>query len=244
MNGYFFTACTTRHQPNLGPSRTGCYSLIVCADSAEEAQKRFEEGLCAQPEGDIPITTQINRVVGAQFIDKLLTEKESVPIDWPQVARQAQSDLESIPADDFEQGYWVDVNALVGPSSDLEALRADLPEDIRSGLNWAEDKQSFFLLSVLTPPPPLPETGDESEADAADAEEPPEETADVNAAQSAFGLDESDAEFPELVAKEAAVLIRARNSAVAAWLWRKYAADSQLAGHQIRIDPWFGVAGH
>jgi tetratricopeptide (TPR) repeat protein len=239
MNGYFFTASATRHLPNLGPSRTGCQSLIVCADSAEAAQKQFEAWLCAQPEGEIPMTTRINRVVAAQFVDKLLTEKEPVPIDWPQVARQAQSDLESIPADNFEQGYWVDVNALVAASPDLEALRADLPEDIRSGLNWAEDKQSFFLLSVLTPPPPLPDPGDEPEADAADAGQPVEETA----GGSAFGLDESEAEFPELAAKEAAVLIRARNAAVAAWLWRKYAADSQLAGHQIRIDPWFGLAG-
>jgi len=243
MNGYFFTASTTRHLPNLGPSRTGCHSLIVCGDSAEEAQKRFEELLCAQPEGESPMTTQINRVVAAQFIDKLLTEKEAVPIDWAQVASQAQSDLESIPADNFEQGYWVDVNAIVGASPSLEALRADLPEDIRSGLNWAEDKQSFFLLSVLTPPPPLPEPGEEPEAEPADAEQPAEETAEETAGGSAFGLDESEAEFPELAAKEAAVLIRARNSAVAAWLWRQYAADSPLAGNQIRIDPWFGVAG-
>ena len=153
MNGYFFTASATRsqvHPDGVAPGRTGCQSLIVCAGNAEEAQKRFEEWLCAQPEGEYPVRTQIHKIVAAQFIDQLLTEKESVPMDWPQIAKQAQTDLESIPVDDFEQGYWVDVNAVIGPSPSLEALRADLPEDVRSGLNWAEDKQSFFLLSVLT----------------------------------------------------------------------------------------------
>ena len=242
MNGYFFAASFTRHLVNLGPVRTACHSLIVCAENAPEAQQRFEECLRVQPEGESPMTTQINRVVAAQFMDQLLTEKEPVPIDWPQVAAQALSDLESIPADDFEQGYWVDVNALVGPSPDLEALRADLPEDIRSGLNWAEDKQSFFLLSVLRPPPPPPpEPGEEpaAEADPAAAAQSPGE----NAAGSAFGLGESESDFPELAAKEAAVLIRARNSVVAAWLWRKQAAETPLAGNQIRMDPWFGIAG-
>jgi hypothetical protein len=133
----------------------------------------------------------------------------------------------------------VDVNAVIGLSPTLEALRQDLPEEVRSGLNWAEDKQSFFLLSVLSPPPPPPETGDEPEADAAEAAQSAEEIA----GGSAFGLDESEADFPELAGKEAAALIRARNSAVAAWLWRKYAAETELAGNPIRIDPWFGVMG-
>jgi len=243
MNGYFFAASTSRFHLDhgaYGPGRTGCQSLIVCAGNAEEARKRFEEWLCAQPEGQGTVRTQINKMVAAQFIDQLLTEKQAVPIDWPQIAKQAQSDLESIPVDDFEQGYWVDVNAVIGPSPSLEALRQDLPEDVRSGLNWAEDKQSFFLLSVLSPPPPPPsDSGEEPEADVADAAPSPQETA----AGSAFGLDESEADFPELAGKEAAALIRARNSAVAAWLWRKYAAGTQLAGNPIRIDPWFGVMG-
>ncbi len=243
MNGYFFTASATRsqiHEGEVGLGRTGCQSLIVCAGSAEEAQKRFEQWLGAQPEGESPVRTQIHKIVAAQFIDQLLTEKETVPIDWPQIARQAQLDLESIPVDDFEQGYWVDVNAVIGPSLNLEALREDLPDEVRSGLNWAEDKQSFFLLSVLSPPPPPPpEPGEDQEAGAAEASP----TAGETAAGSAFGLDESEADFPELAAKEAAALIRARNSAVAAWLWRKYAADTPFAGNQIRIDPWFGVIG-
>ena len=241
MNGYFFTASVTRSvfhgADNLGPGRPGCHNLIVCADNPEEARKRFEEWLCAQPEGESRVHTQINRIVAAPFIDQLLTEKELVPMDWPQIARAAQSDLESIPADAFEQGYWVDVNAVVGPSFSLEELREDLPEDIGSGLNWAEDKQFFFLLSVLSPPPPPPEPEDEPEEDTHD------DAQSEAAGEPAIEVLEPEADFPELVEKEVAVLIRARNSAVAAWLWRKYAADTKLAANQIRIDPWCGVLG-
>jgi hypothetical protein len=239
MNGYFFTASVTRSQ-HLGPERTVCTCSIVCADNADAARKRFEELLRAQPEGEIPTRTQINKLVAAQFVEQLLTETGFVPMDWARIAREAQANLESISADDFEQGYWVDVNAVLQPSSDIEALRADLPEDIGSGLNWAGDKQFLFLLSVLSPPPPAPpESWEEPEAGAAEAGQPAEETA----GESAFGLVDPEADFPELAAKEAAALIRARNSAVAAWLWRKYAAETELAGNPIRIDPWFGVMG-
>jgi len=41
--------------------------------------------------------------------------------------------------------------------------------------------------------------------------------------------------------KEAAALIEARNSVVAAWLWRRFAADTPLAANHIRIDPWCGA---
>jgi hypothetical protein len=174
------------------------------------------------------------------FVDQLLTETESAPIDWPQIAKQAQADLESIPADDFDQGYWVDVNALCPASASLEALRRDLPEDVCSGLNWAEDKQFFFLLSVLTPPPPpAPEFAEEPEVGASDGAEPAEATG----GEPDFGLAELEADFPVLADKEVAVLIRARNAAVAAWLWRNYAANTKLAGLTIRIDPWCGGVG-
>ncbi len=241
MNGYFFTASIVRFPgANLGPARTLCHNLIVCANDAAEARQYFEKWICAQPEGESQIQTRINRVVAAQFVDQLLTEKESVPIDWPQIARQAQLDMESVPADNFEQGYWLDVNAVTSTSPTLEALSGDLPEDVRSGLNWAEDKQFFYLFSILSPPPPPPpEPGDEPEAEASDAAQPAEEADDG----AAFDPGDSDGDFPELVDKEAAVLIRARNSAVAARLWRKFAADTPLAGNQIRIDPWCGLAG-
>ncbi|MGA2543324.1 MAG: tetratricopeptide repeat protein [Verrucomicrobiota bacterium] len=241
MNAYLLAASFTRSQPalvNLGLRRSSCASTIVCADNVEEAQKRFEAWLWAPPAEGSPVDILIHKVVAAPFVDQLLTETKSVPLDWPQIAMQAQSDLESTPADDFEQGYWVDVNAVLPPSISLDDLRHDLPEDISSGLNWAEDKQFFFLLSVLSPPPPPPpEPWEEPEAGHADGAETPEEAAD----ESAPAPGEADADFPELAGKEAAALIRARNSAVAAWLWRNYAADTKLAGNQIRIDPWCGV---
>jgi hypothetical protein len=239
MNGYFIAASITRSQ-TLGPVSSTCLNSIVCAASAEEARKRFEEALCAQPEGESPIQTQIHKMAAAPFVDQVLTEKEAVPIDWPQIAKQALMDLESIPADDFDLGYWVDVNVLCQPSASLETLRRDLPEDIRSGLNWAEDKQFFFLLSVLTPPPPPPpEFAEEPEAGAPDAAP----SADETAGQSAFEHAELEADFPVLADKEVAVLIRARNAVVAAWLWRNYAANTKLAANPIRIDPWCGGVG-
>ncbi len=251
MNAYLLTASVSRSQlrtVSLGGGQsansmrdwTSCNSSIVCADTADAARKRFEEGLRAQPEGESPIETHINRIVAAPFLDQLLTETASVPIDWPQMAKQIQSDLESIPADDFEQGYWVDANAVLRPRASLEALRQGLPEDIRSGLNWAEDKQFFFLLSVLSPPPPPPpEFADEPERAAPDPAQSPPEPAEETASAAA----EPEADFPELAGKEAAVLIRARNAAVALWLWRKHAVNTKLAGLQVRMDPCCFVVG-
>jgi hypothetical protein len=238
MNGYLLAAGITRSQP-LGPTRGTCISSIVLAGDADEARKRFEECLRAQPEGENPVQTQIHKMTVTPFVGQLLTETESIPIDWPQIAKQAQADMESIPADDFDQGYWVDVNAVCRPGASLDALRQGLPEEIRSGLNWAEDKQFFFLLSALCPPPPPPEFEEDPEAGAPDAAQPADETG----AEPVFGAAELEADFPELADKEAAVLIRARNAAVAGWLWRNYAANTKLAGNPIRIDPWCGGLG-
>jgi hypothetical protein len=215
--------------------------LILIADTADQAQARFEAWLCTQPEGGNPVETEINRIVGAQFYEQLLTETGPAPIDWRQVAEQGCSDVDAIPVDDFEQGYWVDVNTVVSPGSNLDALRQNLPEDVSSGLNWSEAKQFFFLLSVLSPSSvPAPEPTAESETEAPDATQPMQDSPGVFTT----GAGGESADFPEMANKEAAVLIRARNSVVAAWLWRKYFADTPLAANQIRIDPWCGVMGH
>src|ERR1039458_3557892 len=202
MNAYLLTANITRSQPHLadlGLRRSSCASTIVCADNAEEAKKRFEEWLSAPPAEGGPVDIHIHKMVVAPFVDQLLKETESIPLDWPQIAMQARSDLESTPADDSEQGYWVDVNAVLPPSTNLEDLRRDLPEDISSGLNWAEDKQFFFLLSVLSPPPPPPaEPWEEPEAEHSDGVETSEEAAD----ESAPVMGEGEADFPELAGQE------------------------------------------
>jgi len=65
-------------------------------------------------------------------------------MDWPQVSQQINDVLQATAVDDFEQGYWVDVNQTVPAakiSFDVESLKRDLPEDIRSGLNWSPEKQ-------------------------------------------------------------------------------------------------------
>lgn len=237
MNGYFFTASTTRSRSrptvvsggqteDLWETWNSWDSTIVCADNADQAQKLFEEGLYQQLKGE----TTINKIVGAQLLGQLLTERGPAPIDWPQIVKQAQLDLEATADGDLESGFWLDVNEVIPPGFNLEASGGNLPEDIRSGLNWSEDKQFFFLLSVLSPPPPPPESSDESEDEARAAEQTSDEAALASIRT-------------QLADKEAAALIRARNSAIAAWLWRKYSADTKLAGNKIRIDQLCGVAG-
>jgi len=50
-------------------------------------------------------------------------------------------------------------------------------------------------------------------------------------------LDDAVAALPEMRDKEAAALVESGNSVVAAWLWRKFAADTRLAPNEIQIDP-------
>jgi hypothetical protein len=141
------------------------------------------------------------------------------------VAQQVNDLLQATPVDDFDQGYWVDINQAVPPeksSDDAESLKRDLPEDIRSGLNWSPEKKFFFLVSVLSPRP---------------APVHPDDLATDNAADAQPDLDGCVAALPALRNKEAAALVAARNSVVAAWLWRKYAADTRLAANEIKIDP-------
>ncbi len=251
MNAYLFTALTTRSQvrPTTGRSGTtnalqtwdGCESLIVFGDSPDEAQKRFETGLHATPEGENPAEVAIRKIAAAQFVDQLFTESGPAPLDWPKILEQVEAQTENTPVDDFEQGYWVDVEQLVRPeklSFSAGTLQSDLPEDIRSGLNWSADKQFLFVLSVLSPLAPPPPPLDEPETDDADLADPTDENLEKS---EPVGIGELYETFPQALDKEAAALIRARNSAVAAWLWRRYAATTRLAVNSIRIDPWCGA---
>ena len=253
MNAYLFTAIATRSQlrPNstrYGPSQAiqtsdGCSSLVVFGESPDEGQKQFEAWSRATPEGESPVEVVIRKIAAAQFVDQLFTESGCVPLDWPKILRQVQAQLESIPVDDFEQGYWVDVDQVVRPeklSFSAGTLQSDLPEDIRSGLNWSADKQFFFILSVLSPPAPPPALMDEPETEDTDQAESSGENSEPF---EPIGIGELYGTFPQALDKEAAALIRARNSAVAAWLWRRYAANTPLATNSIRIDPWCGAIG-
>ena len=181
-------------------------------------------------------TLEIKKVVAAQLIDQLLTESGSNPLDWQQVSQRIYDALQTTAADDFEQGYWVDINQAVPPgkiSFDIESLKRDLAEDIRSGLNWSPAKQFFFLVSVFSPGPTPVIPADEPESNGPDGSH----ADDQNDSDEKPDLDEVVAALPELREKEAAALVEARNSVVAAWLWRKHAADTRLSLNEIQIAP-------
>ena len=253
MNAYLFTAVATRSQvrPTMGRSGAAnviqtwdsCASQIVFGDSPDEAQRRFETWLRTTAEGENPADIQIRKIAAAPFVDQLFTESGSAPIVWPEILKQVESQLESTPVDDFEHGYWVDVDRVVRPeklSFSAGTLQSEVPEDIRSGLNWSPDKKFIFLLSVLSPLAPQAEPLDESETDTSDAVESSDEDAEKS---ELIGIGELYGTFPQALDKEAVALIQARNSVVAAWLWRRCAANTPLAANAIRIDPWCGAIG-
>jgi hypothetical protein len=247
MNAYLFTAGLTQSQVRPSPGRGGqmvdslriwdsCMSAIIYGGDPEQAQKRFEAWCRRTPEGENPVEMEIKKVGAAQFVDQLLAESGGKPLDWPQISRQVNDILQATAVDDFEQGYWVDINQAVPPgkiSFDVESLKRDLPEDIRSGLNWSPDKKFFFLLSVLSPRPLPVIPADEWESNAPNRDDADDENEDDEKTD----LDEAVAALPEMRDKDAAALVEARNSVVAAWLWRKYAAGTRLAPNEIQITP-------
>lgn len=249
MNAYLFSAgCTTTQiTPTLSrggmtvnqpQTWDGCTSAIIYGGDAEQAQKRFEDWLTDAPDAEQQSRTEIKRLVAAQFVDQLLTETGNEPLDWLQLTQQMIDVAEDTAADNFEQGYWVDINQTLPPgkiSSDIESLQRDLPEDVRSGLNWSPDQKFFFLLSVLSPLSIPGNLADPAQA-APDADPADETEADEKAP-----LEVGVVSLPEMRDKEAAALVQARNSVVAAWLWRKYASDTRLALHEIHVSPPCGL---
>ncbi len=248
MNGYLFTAGLTQSQVRPNPDRGGqmvdrlltwdtCVSAIIYGGDAEQAQKRFEAWCRLAPDGENPVEMDIKKLVAAQFVDDLLTESGGQPLDWPRTSQQINDILQATPVDDFEQGYWVDVNQAVPPgkiSFDVGSSKRDLPEDIRSGLNWSSDKQFFFLVSVLSPRPSPVIPADDLESDTPDHDDVDDENEDRDEKPE---LDGFVATLPEMRDKEAAALVKARNSVVAAWLWRKFAVNTRLAANEIQITP-------
>jgi hypothetical protein len=248
MNGYLFTAGLTQSQIRPTPGKGGqlvdrlltgdtCVSAIIYGGDAEQAQKRFEAWCRLTPAEKTPVEMDIKKVVAAQFVDQLLTESGGKLLDWPQISRQVNDILQATPVDDFEQGYWVDLNEAMPAgkiSFDVGSLKRDLPEDIRSGLNWSPDKKFFFLLSVLSPRPLPAIPADDLESNAPDRDDADDENVGDD---EKTDLDEAIAALPEMRDKEAAALVEARNSVVAVWLWRKFAANTRLAPNEIQIDP-------
>src|ERR1017187_8701568 len=185
MNAYLFTGWFRWMQNQESYSKYGrsnriqtldsCFSMIVYAGTAEAGQARFEAWLLTPNEAENTGPRKIEKVVGTRFVDQLFTESGSVPIDWAQIAGQADAAVQATTADDSEHRYWADVNQLVRPkklSPDIESLRKSLPDDVCSGLNWSEQKKFFFVLSVLSPPPPPSELLDEQQVESSEPEEP------------------------------------------------------------------------
>ena len=249
MNAYFFTAAITisqvvevsdsRGQTQLQPRTWENHeNAVVLGDRADVAQNEFEGWLEARSRGENPSEIQISRVLAAQFVDQLFTEAGPASVDWAKIREEADATLQTIPLDDFEQGYWADVNQLVPPgniSADVASLEQNLPEDIRSGVNWSPDKKFFYIVCALSLPLSLGRP-----AVAAETGAPVETEADV---ESSVPDDELSPESPpleiaDLLDRESAALVVARNSVIAAWLWRKFAAETPLAANPIYIAPW------
>jgi hypothetical protein len=246
MNAYLFSAGCTTMAVGPAPGRggqtvntpqiwDGCSSGIVCGGDAEQARKRFEAWVCQPPSAEKPNETTIKKIVAAQLIADLLTESGPQPPDLPELGRQMTDPDKCVPADDFEQGYWVDINQALPPgkiSFDVDSLKRDLAEDIRSGLNWSPDKQFLFLVTVLSPlaPPPVPADEPETAVEAGSLEDEAGPDPDAD-------LDVYVTSLPEMRDKETAALVKARNSVVAAWLCRKYAANTRVAANELYISP-------
>lgn len=250
MSAFLFSGSVSQVRPSdcgdckskgYAPTVDFCQSLIVHAPTLEVAQSAFESRLLRPDGQENPLQTEITKVVAAPFMEQLLGESGPVPIDWSKIWEQMQASSDNLPVDDFEQGDWVDVDQAIDPEhlpADIESLQNGLPEDVRSGLNWSPDKQFFFIISALKPHVLAPEFADAPEDGS--AEEPTDTQAD-DCDESQSETPDRAAEFPELEEKEAAGLVQARNSAVAAWLWRRNTAGTPLALHRIRVDPWCGA---
>ena len=240
MSAFLFTAGVTQSQMRLarGPGQTGetlqmwetCLSAIVFGGELEQAQAAFEAWCVQSPEGEKPIETKIKKLVAAEFLQQMLTETGNQPLDWPRIPQKVEDMVSAHAVDDFEQGYWVEVNTAVPAGITCEsipALQQNVPEEIGSGLNWSHDKQFLFVLTVLSlHSPELEERFDLEETDDSVLQDENDLEPD---------LDRGTAILPELRDKEAAALIEARNSVVAAWLWRRFAATTALAQNEIRI---------
>lgn len=208
--------------------------VIVFSPSPEDARNLFENEMRKPAEEEKhPREITIRKVSIAPIGGQLLTESGNVPLTWSKILEKSDALLQSTPVDDFEQGYWVDANTVV-PSDKISfsvgTLESSVPDDVRSGLNWSADKQFFFLLHVLSPPVPPPPPAYEQEGDPVESETPDEPSPEE--------IEEMNVTLSETVA-----VIQARNSVAAAWLWRKYAANTPWNNLAIRITPLCGTIG-
>jgi hypothetical protein len=251
--GYLFTAGVTVTQ--MRPSATvragkslqswdSCMSAIIYGADLARAQQAFEDWCHGSNEGEDPAQTEIKKIVAAQVLDQLLTESGREELDLSQfptrvlesISTTQPEDAGELESPDLQEGYWVDINQVIRPECarlEMESLKRGLPEDISSGLNWSPDRKFIFLVSSLSPPPVVTYPLEELAETKSDSREAAEE--DQN--DSELALEETTASMPELREKEAAALIEARNSVVAAWLWWRYAENTGLVLNELLVSP-------
>jgi len=239
MEAYLFSGWTS--QLRHGHWEDGCSTMIVYGGSEAAAKETFEKAVAHNGEG-IPIEGhRLDRLHLAPVLPDMITEYGAVPLDWEKTSREAD-DQASVNATESteEQGYWVNCDETVIPGAlppSIDALQQSLPREVHSGLNWHPAKKFFFILSVLNPPaaPEMPPDDEGMEAD----------TDFIDVADSAGAVrwvaENRDRPFIELVDRELAVIIHARNSVIAAWLWRTQVAGTPRAEMGIRIEPWCGA---
>jgi hypothetical protein len=235
MGAFLFTGWASVFDPTRGLSDS-CSTGILRDCEEPQARAWFEGWLQhgGRAEGEHP--RKIEKIVVSPIMDRLFTETGDEPLNWAALADQAARVLE-VEGEAYEQqGYWADCDALVSPARlawDMNALQRSLPEDVRSGLNWSADTQNLFLVSALVIP------SFEAEAET-DYDNPQPSAADESEESSRH---QREAPFPELAAREATAVVKARNTVVAAWLWRRHAAQTPLARNPIRVDGWCSVVG-
>ena len=235
MGAFLFTGWASVFDPTRGPSDS-CSTMIL--RDCEEPQGRlwFEGWLQHGGRAEDEHPRKIEKIVVSPIVERLFTENGEEVLNWQTLDEQAAKALAAGEDAYEQQGYWADCNALVSPARlawDMNALQRSLPEDVRSGLNWSAGSQNLFLVSALVIPSfeaePEPDYDNPDRRDAAESEEP--------------SRHQREAPFPELAAREATAVIKARNTVVAAWLWRRHAAQTPLAQNPIRVDGWCSVVG-
>ncbi len=232
MGAFLFTGWASVFDPNRG-LLDSCSTLILRDCEEPEARARFEDGLQHGGRAEDEHPRKIEKITISPIVDRLFTEAGDEPLNWPAVDEQAGQALDAGEEAYEQQGYWADANTLVPATrlaADLDALQRSLPEDVRSGLNWAADSQNYFLVSALVIPSAI-------------EPEPDYDNPEPESAEDGLPHERREAPFPELAEKEATAVIKARNAVVAAWLWRRYAAETRLASNPIRVDGWCTVAG-
>lgn len=203
----------------------------------EAAWKHYEECLLAVGDGEPSAPRKIRKVACAPVLDKVLTESGSVPLDWDLVGREVVQALEDGPLDQSERGYWLDCDQCLDPEklpTTLDSLRRELPDEIISELNWKADRNYVFIVQVLS----LPEQNSEIAEDEGDRRPESGVRTEEDSAAADEENDDGEAPPPDLGEKELVVVVRARNSIAAAWVWERQAQGTKLAHNKIKVGPW------